>query len=159
MPTKSLRGTSPSIGNQPVRQCFAEDEILVFLPQAPAGLHERDQGLTVAKFNKSTSNYSLQYYKVLNKNTGSGNLGSNSVYSIVEDLDGKIWVGTSAGIRVFNSPNTILTGGPVDGEPIKIVQDGNVELLLDAEGVTCIDVDAANNKWRSMQLYRYQIPP
>ncbi|MBK6521957.1 MAG: hypothetical protein IPG08_06295 [Sphingobacteriaceae bacterium] len=110
-------------------------------------LHERDQGLTVAKFNKSTANYSVQSYKILNKNTGSGNLGSNSVYSIVEDLDGKIWVGTSAGIRIFNSPSTILSGGPVDGEPIKIVQDGNVELLLDAEVVTCIDIDAANNKW------------
>ncbi len=114
-------------------------------------LHERDQGLTVAKFNKSTSNYSLQAFKVLNKNTGGGNLGSNSVYSIVEDLDGKIWVGTTEGIRVFSSPNTILTGGPVDGEPIKIVQDGNVELLLEAECVTCIDVDAANNKWVGTQ--------
>lgn len=110
-------------------------------------LHERDQGLTVAKFNKSASNISLQSYKILNKNTGSGNLGSNSVYSFVEDLDGKIWIGTATGLRVFNSPSTILTGGPVDGEPIKIVQDGNVELLLDAEVVTCIDIDAANNKW------------
>jgi len=108
-------------------------------------LHERDQGLTVAKFNKS--NYQLQSYKILNKNTGQGNLGSNSVFSIVEDLDGKIWVGTATGIRVFNSPNTILSGGSVDGEPIKIVQDGNVELLLEAEVVTCMDIDAANNKW------------
>jgi hypothetical protein len=108
-------------------------------------LHERDQGLTVAKFNKS--NYQLQAYKVLDKNTGSGNLGSNSVYSIVEDLDGKIWIGTAEGIRVFSSPNTILTGGVVDGDPIKIVQDGNVELLLDAEVVTCMDIDAGNNKW------------
>lgn len=114
-------------------------------------LHERDQGLTVAKFNKSSSNYSVQSYKVLNKNVGSGNLGSNSVYSIVEDLDGKIWVGTAAGIRIFSSPSTILSGGPVDGEPVKIVQDGNVELLLDAEVVTCIDVDAANNKWVGTQ--------
>jgi hypothetical protein len=114
-------------------------------------LHERDQGLTVAKFNKSTSNYSVQSYKVLNKNTGSGNLGSNSVFSIAEDLDGKIWVGTTTGIRVFNSPSTILSGGSVDGEPIKIVQDGNVELLLEAEVVTCIDVDAANHKWVGTQ--------
>jgi hypothetical protein len=108
-------------------------------------LHERDQGLTVAKFNKS--NYQMQAYMILNKNTDQGNLGSNSVYSIVEDLDGKIWVGTSNGIRVFNSPSTIFNNTKVNGDPIKIVQDGNVELLLDAEVVTCIDVDAANNKW------------
>lgn len=110
-------------------------------------LHERDQGITVAKFNKSSANYSMSAYKLLNKNTGAGNLGSNSVYSYAEDLDGKIWIGTSNGIRVFNSPSTLFSGGSIDGEPIKIVQDGNVELLLDAEVVTCIDVDAANNKW------------
>jgi len=110
-------------------------------------LHERDQGLTVGKINKSTSSFTLENYKVLNKNVGSGNLGSNSVYSIAEDLDGKIWVGTAVGIRVFNSPNNILSGGSLDGEPIKIVQDGNVELLLETEVVTCIDVDAGNNKW------------
>lgn len=109
--------------------------------------HERDQGLSVCKLNKSSSNFSIQSYKVLNKNVGSGNLGSNSVYSFVEDLDGKIWVGTAAGIRVFNTPSSVLTGGSPDGEPIKIVQDGNVELLLEAEIVTCMDVDAANNKW------------
>jgi hypothetical protein len=108
-------------------------------------LHERDQGLTVAKFNKS--NYQLQGYKILNKNADAGNLGSNSVYSIVEDLDGKIWIGTSNGIRVFNSPSNILNTQVVNGDPIKIVQDGNVELLLDAEVVKCMDVDAANNKW------------
>lgn len=113
-------------------------------------LHERDQGLTVCKFTKG-STFSLQSYKVLNKNAGGGNLGSNSVYSIAEDLDGKIWVGTATGIRVFNSPANILSGGSIDGEPIKIVQDGNVELLLESEVVTCIDVDAANNKWVGTQ--------
>ena len=109
--------------------------------------HERDQGLTVAKFGKQGSNLVLTGYKVLNKNVGSGNLGSNSVYCIAEDLDGKIWVGTATGMRVFNTPNSILNGGSADGEPIKIVQDGNVELLLESEVVTTIDVDAANNKW------------
>jgi hypothetical protein len=114
-------------------------------------LHERDQGLTVAKFGKQGTNLLLTGYKVLNKNVGSGNLGSNSVYSIVEDRDGKIWVGTASGIRVFNTPNSILSGGSVDGEPIKILQDGNVELLLESEVVTSMDVDAANNKWVGTQ--------
>lgn len=124
-----------------VRKVMCDKNGQVWIP------HERDQGLTVCKLNKSSSNFSIQAYKVLNKNVGSGNLGSNSIYSIVEDLDGKVWVGTSEGIRVFNNPGTVLTGGSPDSEPIKIVQDGNVELLLESEVVTCIDVDAANNKW------------
>ncbi len=113
--------------------------------------HERDQGLTVVKINRSGGNFSLANYKILNKNTNSGNLGSNSVYSIAEDKDGKIWVGTALGIRVFHAPASIFSGGPIDAEPIKIFQDGNVELLLESEVVTSIAVDHANNKWVGTQ--------
>jgi hypothetical protein len=79
---------------------------------------------------------------------GEGNLGSNSVYCVAEDLDGRMWVGTAAGIRVFYNIGSIFsTSSDIDAQPIKIVQDGNVELLLGAETVTDIKVDGANNKW------------
>lgn len=111
-------------------------------------LHEREGGITV--FNHS--NFSVPEldvnYKRLNKDIGSGNLESNAVYSIAQDKDGKIWVGTSAGIRVFYNPTNMFTkGADFDAQPIKIVQDGNVELLLGKELVTSIVVDGANNKW------------
>jgi hypothetical protein len=128
-----------------VRKVFCDKNDQIWI------LHERDQGLTVCKANRNPGNYSISNYKILNKNVGSGNLGSNSVFSIAEDQDGKIWVGTSTGLRVFNSPGNIFNGGSVDGEPIKIVQDGNVELLLESEVVTCIDVDGGNNKWIGTQ--------
>jgi hypothetical protein len=110
-------------------------------------LHERQGGITV--FNPGNFSYPVQNvnYKILNKEVGTGNLESNSVYSIAEDKDGKIWIGTDAGIRVFYNPTNIFSGSNYDGQPIKIVQDGNVELLLEKEVVTAIVVDGANNKW------------
>lgn len=106
-------------------------------------LHERDAGITVYKHDNFTNSVT----KLLTKDAGNGNLQSNSVYSIAEDKDGKIWVGTSEGIRVFYNPETVFNASGFDAEPIKIVQDGNVELLLEKETVTSIVVDGANNKW------------
>lgn len=114
-------------------------------------LHERDQGITVFKninFSQPVLNVN---YKLLTKDVGNGNLESNSVFSIAEDKDGKIWVGTTAGIRVFYNPSSIFSSSNFDAEPIKIVQDGNVELLLEKEIVTAICIDGANNKWVGTQ--------
>lgn len=114
-------------------------------------LHERQGGITV--FNHSNFSTPVQNvnYKVLTKDVGSGNLESNSIYAIAEDKDGKIWIGTGTGIRVIYNPTSIFNGGNYDAQPIKIVQDGNVELLLEKDVVTCIVVDGANNKWVGTQ--------
>lgn len=106
-------------------------------------LHERDEGITVFKHD----NFANPQYKHLSKDVGSGDLESNAIYSIAEDKDGKIWVGTSQGIRVFYNSSNIFANSNFDSDPIKIVQDGNVELLLGKEIVTSIVIDGANNKW------------
>ncbi len=110
-------------------------------------LHEREGGITVLKHN----NFGAPTYKLLTKDVNNGNLQSNSVFSIAEDKDGKIWVGTSAGVVVFYNPSSIFSSSNFDAQPIKIVQDGNVELLLGKEVVTSIAVDGANNKWMGTQ--------
>jgi len=110
-------------------------------------LHERQGGITVFNHNNFSNPLQNVNYKVLTKDVGSGNLESNSIYSIAEDKDGKIWIGTDAGIRVIYNPTSIFSGGNYDAQPIKIVQDGNVELLLEKDVVTSIVVDGANNKW------------
>jgi len=108
-------------------------------------LHEREGGITVVRPKKNNGLYVLEKIKILNKYEKSGNLGSNSVYSAVEDRDGNVWVGTATGIRVFSNPDNVFT--EPDGQPIKIIQGKNVELLLENETITCMDVDAANQKW------------
>jgi hypothetical protein len=110
-------------------------------------LHERDEGITVFKPTNFNTPQPGVNYKSISNQVGKGNLQSTSVYAIAEDHDGKIWIGTSHGISVFYNPTAIFSGGDYDSQPIKIVQDGNVELLLDKETVTSIVVDGANNKW------------
>ena len=86
-------------------------------------------------------------YKALNTNPGSGNLPSMDVRSIVEDLDGEIWVGTQAGPCVFYSPGNIFSGNNFDSNRILIEQDGNVQILLETESITALAIDGGNRKW------------
>lgn len=114
-------------------------------------IHEREGGITVFKPNNFGQPVLGVNYKVLTKDVGNGNIQSNAVFSIAEDKDGKIWVGTAAGVAVFYNPTSIFSSSNFDAQPIKIVQDGNVELLLGKEVVTSIVVDGANNKWIGTQ--------
>ncbi len=116
-------------------------------------LHERGGGVTVFKPGNFSNpvmfvdNAKAFNARLLLNEVGSGNLQDNAVYAIAEDKDGKIWIGTAQGISVFYNPSAIFSSSDFDSQPIKIVQDGNVELLLSKEAVTSIVVDGANNKW------------
>ena len=57
----------------------------------------------------------------------SNGLASNTVYSLFEDNQGNIWIGTSSGISVFNGSSIINFSSPdiIDGEIIAIGQDFN----------------------------------
>ncbi len=111
-------------------------------------VHEDEGGITVynpgSNFNPPQLNVNLKY---LNQNAGTGNLGTEGIHCIAEDKDGKLWIGTSAGIRVVYNSSSVFSSSKFDAEPIKIVQDGNVELLLEKDIVTAITIDGANNKW------------
>ncbi|MCC6371803.1 MAG: hypothetical protein IT236_12410 [Bacteroidia bacterium] len=124
-----------------VRKTFVDKNNYVW------ALHQADGGITVFKHNGFNTPSLNNNYKVLTSEIGKGNLQANAVSAIAEDKDGKIWIGTSAGISVFYNPTAIFSGSDFDSQPIKIVQDGNVELLLGHETVLCLAVDGANNKW------------
>ncbi len=71
------------------------------------------------------------------------------VRSIVEDLEGDIWLGTSIGPFVLPAPRTVdeVTG---KGYRIKVARDdgsGFADYLLDNVMITAYAVDAANRKW------------
>jgi ligand-binding sensor domain-containing protein len=77
---------------------------------------------------------------------GSGGLPVNEVYSIAEDLDGEIWVGSADGVAVFFSPFDAFTTGS-DARQILVEQDGIFQFLLEAQSVSAIAIDGANRKW------------
>jgi ligand-binding sensor domain-containing protein len=89
-------------------------------------------------------------YKKLTAGQGAGNLPKDAteVFAITEDLDGRIWVGTNAGVVVFYNPSAILQfGADIDAQPVRVIDGEFVQYLLASETVTCIKVDGANRKW------------
>jgi hypothetical protein len=72
----------------------------------------------------------------------------NDVYSMVEDLKGEIWVGTSGGVAVFSNPQSIWTEDVMYAtRPSLDVNDNFFHPLLEKETVTAIAIDGANRKW------------
>lgn len=72
----------------------------------------------------------------------------NDVYSIAEDLDGAIWIGTSKGVAVYNSPSRVWTEDVYYAtQPSLDLGDGLYHPLLENQKVTAIAVDGANRKW------------
>lgn len=106
------------------------------------------KGILVFDDGGTISDLSDDQFTILSSVIGSGALPTNSVYSIAEDKEGQIWVGTSEGVAIFNSPGNIFsTGVNYDAYQIVVEVDGYTEYLLSTQIVTAIAVDAANRKW------------
>lgn len=72
----------------------------------------------------------------------------NDVYSIAEDNEGAIWIGTSKGVAVYSNPSRIWTTETLYAtQPSLDLGDGIYHPLLGTETVTAIAVDGANRKW------------
>lgn len=72
----------------------------------------------------------------------------NDIYSIAEDNEGAIWVGTSKGVALYNVPSRIWDSEPMYAtQPSLDLNDGVYHPLLATETVTAIAVDGANRKW------------
>lgn len=105
------------------------------------------KGIVVRDPKGTVSNASDDDITFLSEAAGAGGLANKDVYCMIEDLDGEVWVGTLQGLSVFYSQSSLFSEDPLDGEPILITQDGNVQKLLDTETITCIEIDGGNRKW------------
>ncbi|MBN2779396.1 MAG: hypothetical protein JXR36_17325 [Bacteroidales bacterium] len=118
----------------------------VILPQG-VGLFAFDDNGTFD--DKSDDRY--RKFSVMNED---GEIVSNDVYSIAEDKDGYIWVGTNKGVVVYYNPEDVFETGTFLGRQVKIPRnDGtdNADILLANEIVSAIFVDGANKKWFGTQ--------
>jgi ligand-binding sensor domain-containing protein len=73
----------------------------------------------------------------------------SNIYSIAEDLDGNIWVGTDQGPLIYYNPEKAFTDDLV-AYRINIPRNDGTGLgdyLLKTETITSIAVDGANKKW------------
>ncbi len=114
-------------------------------------IRPRSNGLLVFNDNGTISDPGDDQYKVLTTFEGQGKLPSLDVFSIAEDQDEEIWIGTGKGVAVFYNTTAVFSGENFDCEQILIEQDGNVQILLETESVSAIAVDGANRKWLGTQ--------
>jgi hypothetical protein len=71
------------------------------------------------------------------------------VYSIAEDLDGNIWVGTDQGPVIYFNPEKVFDSD-LKANRIKIPRNDGTNLadyMLKTETITSIAIDGANRKW------------
>ncbi len=78
-----------------------------------------------------------------------GSLISNEVYSIAEDNNGYIWVGTNNGVAIYYNPSRVFTDDEFHAGRIIVsgTRDEDRGYLLNNETVTAIAVDGADRKW------------
>lgn len=108
----------------------------------------RGYGLFILDDNNTPENFTDDRYKqMLIKDTE--NKVISNVYSIAEDLDGNIWVGTDQGPAVYYNPEQIFEDDP-KAFRIKVPRNdgtGLADYMLGTEIITSIAVDGANRKW------------
>ena len=108
----------------------------------------RGYGLFVLDDNNTPDNFSDDRYKSFFIKDNDGNMIS-TVYSIAEDLDGNIWVGTDQGPVIYYNQSQIFDPDPKAYRVILPRNDGTGlgDYLLKSETITSIAVDGANRKW------------
>jgi hypothetical protein len=108
----------------------------------------RGYGLFIFDDNKTPEVFSDDRYKKLLVQD-SENQPISFVYSIAEDLDGNIWVGTDQGPVIYYNPEKVFDTD-LKASRIKIPRnDGTdqADIALKTETITSIAVDGANRKW------------
>lgn len=108
----------------------------------------RGYGLFVLDDKGTPENFNDDVYKKMLVKDSKNNIISN-VYSIAEDLDGNIWVGTDQGPLIYFNPDKVFE---TDLKAFRISiprNDGTglADYMLSTELITSIAVDGANRKW------------
>ena len=105
-------------------------------------------GLFILDDKNTPDNFSDdRYMKLLVRD--SENRPVSVVYSIAEDLDGNIWVGTDQGPMIYYNPEKVFDE-ELTAFRIKIPRNdgsGLADYMLSTEAITTIAVDGANRKW------------
>jgi hypothetical protein len=108
----------------------------------------RGYGLLVYDLAGTPENISDDRYIRLQVEDAEGHV-MNNVFSITEDRDGNIWVGTDQGPAVYYNPSKVFSTD-LKAARIKIPRNdgsGLADYLLGTETVTTVAVDGANRKW------------
>ena len=108
----------------------------------------RGYGLFILDDNNTPENFTDdRYRKMLVKD--SDNKIFSMIYSIAEDLDGNLWIGTDQGPLIYYNPDNVLDTD-LRAFRVKLPRNDGTNLadyVLGTEMITSIAVDGANRKW------------
>ncbi|MCE1200515.1 MAG: hypothetical protein LWX09_00250 [Bacteroidia bacterium] len=114
-------------------------------------LRRSDGKIIVFNDNNTLDNTADDQTRILTGSQGTGNIVGNSVFSLMVDLDGAVWVGTDKGPVVFYNTSRIFQSGQnYDGIQILVPRNdgtGQADYLLGSEKILSMAVDGANRKW------------
>jgi ligand-binding sensor domain-containing protein len=108
----------------------------------------RGYGLAVLDDNNTPGIFNDDRYKQFLIKDNDNHIIAN-IYSIAEDLDGNIWVGTDEGPAIYYNPDRIFDDDP-RAFRVKIPRNdgtGLADYMLGTEIITSIAVDGGNRKW------------
>ena len=111
-------------------------------------------GIFIFNPNNTLDNTDDDEYKKLYPTDAAGNTIGQELYSIAEDLDGNIWIGSNEGVAVYNNPQNFneddfyINKVKITGELNDTFVTG---YLLENELVRAIEVDGGNRKWFGTQ--------
>lgn len=108
--------------------------------------------LTIYDDNGTPENPNDDRYKYITQFADQdGNVISNPQFrAIVEDKEGKIWLGTDRGPFIINNPNTTISAQTPLCYRVKVPRNDGTNLadyLLENVTISCMIVDPANRKW------------
>ncbi len=119
-------------------------QTLAYLSWSPGGVLIVDDN----DHPESSAYHSSVFYD--NVTDQDGNIISlEKTYSIVEDLDGDVWVGTSEGPVIFQNIDNVFNSGYTVYRPKISRDDGTdyADYLLDGQPISALAVDGGNRKW------------
>lgn len=108
----------------------------------------KGNGLYIIDDNNTPGEFSDDNVKKLTVKDSDGTIFSN-IFSIAEDLDGNVWVGTDKGPVIYYN-STRIFDNDATAYRIKIPRNdgtGLADYMLGSETITSIAVDGANRKW------------
>jgi hypothetical protein len=108
----------------------------------------RGHGLFILDDNKTPDVFTDDSYRKMIVRDTDDKVLSN-IYSVTEDLDGNVWVGTDQGPAIYYNPDRAARED-IRAVRIKIPRNdgtGLADYMLGTELITSIAVDGANRKW------------
>ncbi len=110
----------------------------------------RGGGLFAFNDNYTPENVDDDDHKLFYPVDENGALITKEIFSIAEDKDGIIWVGTEQGVLTYYNPQNVFSGERFYADRVKLIDESNdslVQYLLSKEKITAITIDGANRKW------------